>query len=69
MTLIKAIEKTKAKLIKKCRLNGLYENFGQNEVYQLEIKFIDTSDYSKEMNTKRELIRAFDNWCLTYDGK
>ena len=68
MTLTKDIKQTKSKLIGKAKKFGLYEDFGQNEVRTLTDKHIDSSDYSKEMNSKREELQAFDNWCMNYEG-
>jgi len=55
-------------LIKRAK-NGLYENFGQHEVRKLKDTYIDISDYSREMNAKRDALRRFDNWCMNYTGK
>ena len=63
-----AIKQYRNKLIKKADSKGLYENFGQTEVRKLEDKFIDISDYTTEMNSNRNLINSFDNWCMNYDG-
>lgn len=60
------IQKEKIKLLKKVEEIGLYENFGQNEVRKLEDKHIDISDYSDEMNMKRNIIDAFNNWCMNF---
>jgi hypothetical protein len=64
--LIKEIEKTKQKLIEKAKKNGLYENFGQNEVRKLEDKHINSSDYTREMNEKRLIVSRFSVWCMNY---
>jgi hypothetical protein len=56
------------KALTKEQTKGLYENFGQKEVRKLEDKFIDCSDYSKEMNKNRRLIQMFDEWCMNYCG-
>ena len=63
-----AIKREKAKLIKKAEKSGIYENFGQKEVYKLTDKYIDISDYTKEMNHRRDLITRFDNWGATFCG-
>ena len=68
MNLDKALTKEQNKLIKIAKTKGLYENFGQKEVQKLEDKFIDSSDYSEEMNKKRRLIQMFDEWCINYCG-
>ena len=59
MDINKAIANEKNKLIKRAKTKGLYENFGQKEVRKLEDKYIDTSDYSDEMNNNRDLIQMF----------
>jgi hypothetical protein len=68
MILDKALTREQNKLIKRAADKGLYENFGQKEVRKLEDKFIDISDYTSEMNTKRRLIQIFDDWCMSYTG-
>ena len=64
--LVKEIEKEKNKLIKQAKEGGLYENFGQEVIIKLEDKHINLSDYSDEMNKKRNLIEMFNNWCMNY---
>lgn len=68
MTLTADINQTRKKLIAKAKRKGLYENFGQDEVRALKEKHIDLSDYSQEMNAKRDQLQAFDNWCMNYEG-
>jgi hypothetical protein len=62
-----AIERKKQKLIDKALKNGLYENFGQKEVRELEYKYIDISNYSKPMNEKRKKLESFNEWCINFD--
>jgi hypothetical protein len=62
------INKTKIKLIDRCKRKGIYENFGQKEVRELEDKWINISCYTDEMNQIRNLISNFDNWCAWYNG-
>lgn len=62
----KAIERKKAKLIKKAQTQGLSENFGQAEVRSLRDKYLDSSDYSAGMTYKRLLIDQFDDWCMNH---
>ncbi len=64
----RAIERRKEKLIKKAKENGLYENFGQDEVRELEGRYIDSSSYTDEMNKIRDLIHEFDCWAMYYNG-
>jgi hypothetical protein len=61
------INNKKRILIDRAQKNGLYENFGQNEVRQLRDKFINCSDYSCYMNSKRDMIQRFSDWCATFD--
>ncbi len=61
------IEKLKKKLIEVAKIKGIYENFGQKEVKMLEDKYINQSDYSKEMNDIRNLIQRFNDWCSSFD--
>ena len=64
-----AIEYMQKRLIDCVKRNGICENFGQREVRILEDKFINTSDYSNEMNLMRKTINEFDNWCSSYNGQ
>ena len=68
MKLEAAISRERTKLIKIAKSKGLYENFGQKEVRKLEDKYIDSSDYSEEMNKNRRLIQMFEEWCMNYCG-
>lgn len=61
-----AINRAKSILIDRAEKDGLYENFGQNEVRAIKEKFIDLSDYSTEMNVIRSKIDRFDEWCMNY---
>lgn len=68
MNISKAIKKEQNKLIKLAKTKGIYENFGQHEFRKLEEKFIDYSDFSKEMRENIILIQAFEEWCYNYCG-
>lgn len=63
-----ATERAKKMLIARANKKGLYENFGQDEVMEIEFKFINTSDYSDEMNRNRDMLQSFNEWCMTYTG-
>jgi len=67
-SLSQEIKKQKTKLIKKAKENGLYENFGQNEINMLVDNYIELYNYSIDMNQKRRLIESFNEWCMTYTG-
>jgi len=54
------------KLIEIAKTKGVYENFGQKEIKSIEDKFINSSDYSEEMNKSRRLIQEFGEWCGNY---
>ena len=56
-------------LIDKAKENGIYENFGQEEVRNIRDKFIDLSDYSNKMNDNRNKLDTFDKWCMNYMNK
>jgi len=58
-----AINRAERKLVNEAKKNGLYENFGQNEARVIKDKFINISDYSNNMNYKRDLINGFSRWC------
>jgi len=62
----KEIRKIKERLIEKAKREGLYENFGQKEIRMLEDKFIDSSDYSREMNKRRKRLSEFREWCESF---
>ena len=68
MTLIKAIEREKRKLIKSARAKGLYENFGVKEGNALTDRYIDISVYTVEMNQNRRRIAQFEEWAMNYTG-
>ncbi len=46
----------KKSLISKAKEEGIYENFGQKEVRELQDKY----SYTEE-------VEQFDNWCMTFD--
>ena len=54
MNIGKAIKTTQNKLIKIAKRKGIYEDFGQKEISKLENKYIDISNYTNDMNKKRE---------------
>lgn len=62
-----AIRRAKKKLIQEAQKRGIYENFGQKEVREIEEKFIDISSYTDEMNQNRRKLKEFDNWCMNYN--
>ena len=62
MTLLTAIKIESNKLKEKARLKGIYENFGQKEVRDLEDKYADGT------TGKIEAIQAFEIWCMDYCG-
>ncbi len=62
-----AIRRAKNYLIEKAQ-NGIYENFGQDEVRIIEDKFINSSKFTDEENEKRRKLESFDNWCMNYNG-
>ncbi len=63
-----AIKRKKESLIKRVEKKGIYENFGQKEIRDLEDKYIDSSSYTDEMNKMRDMIRELDDWACTYNG-
>ena len=65
----KEVDKTKKNLIKKFKSKGAYENFGQKELRKLSDTFIDTSDYSDDMNRIRAILQTFNEWCMVYNGQ
>lgn len=59
----KMIERRKAKLIEKAKKDGLYEDFGQKEVRELEDKIESEELYGE----KGKIIRSFSDWCMNFD--
>ena len=59
-----AIKRAKKKISNK----EIYENFGQEEVRNIEQKFINLSDYTDEMNYNRDKLKRFNDWCMNYTG-
>ena len=64
-----AIKHAKSRLIEKVKKEGLYENFGQEEVRQIQNDYIDLSSYSNAMIQNRQKLQRFDEWCMTYNGR
>ena len=64
------IQRAKKKLIKKAQEVGIWENFGQDEVRELEAKYDDLSlRYgTPQQRAMSDSIRAFDNWCMNFDN-
>ncbi len=60
------IKNYKERLIRKAKLIGIWENFGQEEVNILRQTY---SDYQYKRDGIWEQIRAFDNWCMNYTGR
>lgn len=58
--LIRDIEKTKKRLIARAKKQGLYENFGDKEVRELEER------YSKSIIIPTPILEFFD-WCNSFD--
>ena len=65
--LLKAIANKKCILSTRKNKIGLYENFGEKEIAELTDKFINSSDYSKEMNLQRSIINDFVNYCYNME--
>jgi hypothetical protein len=67
-SLEKDIKRTKANLIHKVAMKGIYENFGQKECRALEDKYnaqvLSYEDYWKG----RQMINKLLEWCEIYNG-
>ena len=62
------IKNFKQKMTEKAETKGyIWENFGQSELRKLKDKFINISDYSDEMNEKREQIEELDKWASHFN--
>ena len=61
-----AINRAKNILLGRVNKNGIYENFGVEEVRLIREKFVDISDYSNDMNLIRTKINNFERWCNSY---
>jgi hypothetical protein len=58
----------KEKMIEKAQKKGyIWENFGQSELIKLRDKIINISDYSNEMNAKREELQELSDWSSNFD--
>jgi len=73
MSLKTDIKKYKNQLIKKARIKGLWENFGQNKVRKLEEKY-NYNGYANQWSDKKELdtktqIDDFNDWCMNITDK
>jgi len=53
-------------LVKKASARGVYENFGQKEVTELEDKY---SDHQYQRDGVFDAIGAFNDWCMDYTGR
>ena len=60
------IRNCKANLVNRVRVKGLYENFGQKEVRQLEDKYRDCEYKEREA---WDLIKNFNHWCMNFCDK
>ena len=63
-----AIRRARKLLIEEAEKNGVYENFGQSEIRNIKDKFIDISNYTEEMNSRRRKLDNFYEWCIRYTG-
>ena len=61
-----AISRARKILIKKAKENGIYENFGQEEIREIRDKFIKYGDYSRENWDKINKLSDFTRWCMDY---
>lgn len=61
-----AISRAKNILIKKAKKNGIYENFGQEEVRAIRDKFTNYGDYSTENRKNASKVFNFECWCMNY---
>lgn len=65
-TLSGTINSAQKLLILFAKKNGIYENFGVEQVNKISEKFINISEYSQQMNINRNQISQFSNWCSNY---
>ena len=64
----KKIANYKKKLEKRCKEEGIYENFGQNEILDLESYCADATLGTPLEREIRPYIKAFKEWCENYRG-
>ena len=57
-----AIRRARKHLVNVARSEGFYENFGQLEARHIQNHFINISDYSDEMNSRRNELTGFRRW-------
>jgi hypothetical protein len=63
-----AISKVKKGLMRKWKQKGGYENFGQKELSQMKDKFDYNAYGDKDEREISNMLDAFDNWAMNYDG-
>ena len=61
-----AISRAKNILIKRAKKDGIYENFGQEEVKAIRDKFTNYGDYSAENRKNASKVFNFECWCMNY---
>lgn len=61
------IKKTKAKLIKKWKTKGAYENFGEKEQRTLNDKYGSYDNTPEAKEIQKTLDELF-NWSINYEG-
>lgn len=70
---LKKIEATKKKLISRAKKGGLWENFGQNELFKLENEFTKNGYNKWGQNDKdiaiREALSSFDQWAMNVSNE
>ena len=61
------ITKLKVGLVKRAKNKGIYENFGQAEVFELKDYIGDVYEYPYlERKVIQNIINSFDEWCMNY---
>jgi len=61
-----AIDRIKARLIKRAKEHGIWENFGQKEARELMDKYGKNFNYDSDI---RRMITYFEQWIINYDGR
>ena len=64
----KDIKSARVKLIVKAEKRGVYENFGNHEIRQLEEKYNYPDFNHPEKEKIFNLFQSFAEWCMTYEG-
>lgn len=64
-----AIRRAKKELVAKVKKHGLYENFGQKEIRNIEDKFIKVYQQGEDIKDQHRQLKSFRRWCENFNDK